>query len=166
MRKIAILMIALIVVSTGFLSGCTQQSTKESDDSSVLTKTYNTVDEMMSAIYQESLDFRATVTNITNTFKSESDVINYDNSQFKIHNEQLNSHDLSIFDRFGDYQKARTHLINGLEYITTKDYENAWSNILHADDGVWYISQYTGYSVIQDFGLEELEHLLYELKKE
>ena len=59
MKKLTILLIILIVICIGFLSGCTQQSSKSSNkDSSVLTKTYDTVDEMMNAIYGESLDFR------------------------------------------------------------------------------------------------------------
>ena len=166
MKKLVIMLFVFLLVLTGFLSGCNQQSASSNNenDESVLTKTYDTVDEMMVAIYKESLDFRATVTNIANTFKLESDIVNYDSSQFEIHKEQLNSHDISTFDRFGEYKEARSHLINGLNYITKKDYENAWSSILYADDAVWYISQYTGYSVIQDFGLEDLMHLLYELK--
>lgn len=162
-KHLLIVVIAVMLICIG-LSGCNEQESTE--NTSVLTKTYDTVDEMMNAIYQESLDFRATVTNIANTFKTESDVVNYNSSQFEIHKGQLNSHDLSVFDRFGEYQEARSYLINGLNYITNKDYENAWSSILHADDAVWYISQYTGYSVIQDFGLEELSHFCYLLYKD
>jgi predicted small secreted protein len=170
MKKIAILLIALMVICVGLLSGCTNSGNgnlndEKSEGSSVLTKTYYTVDEMMEAIYEESIDYRGTVTNIANYFKSENEVINYDTSQFLIHKEQLNGHDLTTFDRFGNYRTSRAELIQGLEYITNKDYENAWSYIDRADGEVWYISYYTHYSVIQDFGLEELGDFCYSLYK-
>jgi len=161
-KHLIVIGITLMLLAVGF-SGCVEQSNEKPDGSDVLTKTYDTVDDMYNAIYKESLSFRETVTNIRNSLKTKSDIINYTDTQFEIHKVELNNHDLSTFDRFGEYQKARNHIIGGLESIINKDYKNARSNFDSTNYDVWYISQYTGYSVKHDFGFEELIDLLSEM---
>jgi len=107
--------------------------------------------------------FKTTVKNIGGSFTSKDDIINYNYTQFEAHKEQLNNHDLSGFDTYGEYAKARTYLISGLEYITKKDYENAWSDILQADNAVWHLD-YMGGAYTEYLGLDGLIDLLYDLK--
>jgi len=113
-------------------------------------------------------DFLSTIRSIGNGFRNIDDVKDYNQSKYLKHREELNSYNTSLLDSYGEYagsySRVKNFLILGLEYITLKDWENAWWNIIYASGELFDINMIDENMWEIDVGLETLKDLLYSLK--
>jgi len=128
MRKITILLIALMVISVGFLSGCNEElNGEESNDDEELNGEESNDDEEF---------IRMARTIIKNFYPVSCNSLSYDSSKTLTYTVELNRYELS-----SSFNIIRTFLLNALERI---DY--AYESYLKYDSGCDSFSARAGIS--------------------
>lgn len=88
------------------------------------------------------------------TSKAEENyILNYNSEDFEQHRIQLYEHD-DICDFDSEYKEARDHIIEGLEHLVNKEYEQTYHSFLLADDAI-LMTNYMGDWWTKQFGFED-----------
>ena len=162
MKKIIVLLIILLMVSIGFLSGCVNNDDAESDWESNWEKQNEDEENMKS-------EFEAAMETIAGDFVDESSGYNYDTSQDEIDyilnysQTEFDKHSSLIYenddicessDSFAyQWENCRDYVIEGLQYLLDKKYAKAYKSLFYADNEI-LMTNYMGDYWSKQFGFE------------